>query len=114
MSYITRGRHTVTVRPGVPSEGSIGQTEWTYGDPVTVQCNVHLATSSEVVSFGTREFVDGTISIYPPNSWTFDEHCLITFNGVDYDQDGLPVQAQMSMATTHQVVQIRRRSKVVS
>lgn len=109
MSLLSNPRHLVTVQPYKRVAGTVGQVELVPdGDPVTVRCNVHLLSSSELVSFGVREFVDGAITA---TSWPFDENCRISYAGVEYDQDSLPVPYTMGRRTRHLAIGIRRRKK---
>ncbi len=112
MSLLTRPRHVVTVQPYKQVPGTVGQRELVPdGDPVTVRCNVHLFSSSELVSFGVREFVDGSITAV---SWPWDENTRITYDGVEYDQDSAPVPYKMGGRTQHAQIGIRRRKKVTT
>jgi hypothetical protein len=110
MSLLTKPRHVVTVQPYKKVPGSIGQDELVPdGDPLTVRCNVHLFSSSELVSFGVREFLDGFITRV---TWPWDENTRITYNGEEFDQDSTPVPFAMGGRTKHAQISIRRRKKV--
>ena len=112
MSLLSKPRHVVTVQPYKQVPGTGGQRELVAdGDPVTVRCNVHLLSSSELVSFGVREFVDGSITA---TSWPFDENARITYDGEEYDQDSAAVPKKMGRRTQHYEVGIRRRKKVTT
>jgi hypothetical protein len=109
MSLLSRPRHKVMVQHFTAVPGSVGQNEYVPdGAPVEVRCNVHLLSSSEVVSFGVRAFVDGTITA---TSWPWDEHTVITWKGVEYDQDAAAVPKEMSRRTAHLEIGIRERKK---
>jgi hypothetical protein len=113
MSLRSRPRHKITVQPYREQAGSVGQKEHVPdGLPLTVRCNVHLYSSSELVSFGVREFVDGIIHVYPPQTWPWDEYTRITYDGVEYDQDGAAIHKKMSRSTEHYEISIRKRKKV--
>lgn len=112
MSLLTRPRHTVTVQPYKRIPGTVGQDELAPdGDPVAVRCNVHLLSSSELVSFGVREFVDGSITA---TRWPWDENTRITYDGYEYDQDAAAVAYKMGGRTQHFQIGIRRRKKVTT
>lgn len=107
-------RHTVLVQLYEASAGTVGQKEWTpSGDPKPVRCNVHLQSVNEVVSFGTRDFVDGVIHVFPPAVWPGDEHSTIEYKGYVYDCKA-PLEFDMSPSTAHTEIQITRQSKSAS
>lgn len=115
MSLRSRPRHTISVQPYKSAAGTIGQKERVPdGAPLTVKANVHLLSTSEVVSFGVREFVDGIIHVYPPQTWPWDEYTRIVYDGVEYDQDGAAISKNMSSGTAHTEIPIRKRKTVTT
>lgn len=112
MSLLTKPRHVVTVQPYKKVAGTVGQDELLPdGNPITVRCNVHIFSSSELVSFGVREFVDGSITA---TSWPWDENSRITYDGDVYDQDSAPIAYKMGGRTRHVQIGIRRRMRVTT
>lgn len=110
MSLLSNPRHRIDVQPYKVVPGSIGQDERVPdGLPfIGFRCNVHLLSSTEIVNFGVRDFVDGSITA---TTWPWGEYARITYNGVEYDQDGAAILKDMSRRTRHYEVQIRKRNK---
>jgi hypothetical protein len=107
MSLLTAPRHTLVVQNRKKVPGSIGQNEFVNdGSPITVRGNKHPLSADEIVSFGVRDFVSTAFHCL---SWPGNPDCIVTLDGVDWDQVGEAQLYDMSPATRHFEVVLRKR-----
>lgn len=107
-----RRRHTITGVLYEKTAGSAGQAEWVPieiadGDPVpSVRCNVRPLSAEEVQFWGDR---GKDTRIVFADTWPFDIHSRLTFEGAEWDQVEPEKNFDFGAATKHHEVVIRKR-----
>jgi hypothetical protein len=107
LSLLTAPRHKALVQNKKTVPGSIGQDELVDdGAPIEVRGNKHPLSSDEIVSFGLRDFVSTSFHCL---TWPGNPLCVVTLDGVEWDQVGEAQLYDMSPSTRHFEVVLRKR-----
>lgn len=108
MSLLTAPRHRVTVQGYTKQAGTAGSVYAPHGDPVVVPANVHPLSTTELTNLGLQ--ASDTRRVHA-RIWPGDMHSRVTFQGAEWDQVAPAQLYDMSPATTHYEVIIRRRGE---
>lgn len=103
-----RQTHMVSVQRRSQTTTAHGRSLTNLGDPVSLKCNFRLLSSGEVAADGTVARYDArllTTSPWPGGS--MDNDSLITFDGISYEMDGIPLKRDGSRRTAHLQVNLR-------
>lgn len=117
MSLITQGPHTVTVYPMViTGKTKYGTWKTTRGAGIVLD-NVRVENHG-AGSLSALESEDGTTvndqkKVKGALPWPGGTHSIVEFEGVEYDQVGLPKEYTQGERTQHYVVRLRRRGAEV-
>lgn len=117
MSLIHNGPHTVIVYPMIVSgRNKYGEWSYTRGEGISVEgCTVQNygagslsgLESEDETSINDQKVIRGSLP------WPGGVHSIVEWEGVEYDQKGLPKEYGQGVRTNHFLVRIKRRSAEV-
>ena len=103
-----RQPHEVLVQRRSQTTTAHGRTLINTGNPVPLKCNFRLLGSGEIAANGIVTTYDArllTTSAWPGGA--MDNDSLITFDGISYEMDGIPLKRDGSRRTAHLQVNLR-------
>lgn len=109
MSLIRNPRHTVTVTPLGESLDEYGAPTYKEGEPVTVRCNVHPVSATDVEAYGLKP-LDTYAVTTAPGAWPDTATSRIEWDGDTYTQRGRPLKARLGFSTQHDRIFMERGS----